>query len=327
MANLPNIYKEIFDSTPIAIIEFDYSSVFSLGEQLQKQTVRNIRQYLREHPTLVKQAFRSVKIIEANTSALDLFGVKTQPALFQEIKKLLTLVALDSLIEQFIDLLEGKDKFEGIIKFKSRHKFYDIHYQGIVPERYKTSYSRVIINYTDITIWQKMIRQLRKQAQLDGLTKLLNHNTIMQRLEEELKRAKRYGLSLSCLMIDFDHFKVINDKFGHQKGDHILKRVADVIQSSMRTVDLVGRYGGDEFLVILPETIPENAKIAAVRIQQIFTSKMLKYQKSLSVPMSVSIGITGFPTNGIKDCKDLIHYADKAMYLSKKAGRNRISLI
>ena len=152
----------------------------------------------------------------------------------------------------------------------------------------------------DITPWKELERQLRRRSQLDGLTKLYNHNTINRCLEEELIRAKRYGLSLSCIMIDLDHFKIVDDKFGHQRGDNVLKKVAKMIKDCFRKADIVGRYGGDEFLVILPETKTENAKIAAKRIHRIFEEKILKYQQLMSFHISLSMGIAGYPSKKVK---------------------------
>src|SRR6185503_10581854 len=111
---------------------------------------------------------------------------------------------------------------------------------------------------------------LKRLAQTDGLTSVLNHGTIRERLEEEFMRARRYKLDLSILMIDMDKFKQINDERGHQKGDLVLRQTANLIKENLREVDLVGRYGGDEFMAILPETSPQNARYAAERIRALF---------------------------------------------------------
>ena len=163
-------------------------------------------------------------------------------------------------------------------------------------------------------------------SQLDGLTKLFNHYAIVERLQEELNRAKRYGLDLSCMMIDVDRFKMINDKFGHQKGDQILKHLAQLIKEDLRKSDIVGRYGGDEFFVILPETRPKSAAVAAMRIQEIFKNKMKKYAAQAGIANTLSIGLSGYPAKGINDFKSMIEVADKAMYQAKSAGRDRIEI-
>ena len=320
-------YKEIFDHLPVSIIELDYSSLADLHSQLAEQTVTNHRKYLTEHPEVVRKTFRKARVLDFNKCAKDFFGTGSKQLLFARLERVFTGVSIDLLTEQFVSLLAKETVFSGEFKCRSADKkrLHDIFMKIAVPLESENKFSRVIVTLLDISPWKKVERQLRKRAQLDGLTRLLNHNTIMQRLSEELIRAKRYGLSLSCLMIDLDHFKVINDKFGHQRGDLVLKRVAGMIKKCMRTVDLVGRYGGDEFLIILPETKVQNAKYAAQRIQRIFSSQIFKYQKVISFHIALSVGIAGYPAKKIKDERDLIALADKAMYIAKKSGRNRIA--
>ena len=129
------------------------------------------------------------------------------------------------------------------------------------------------------------------------------------------------------MMIDLDFFKVINDKFGHQKGDQILKRVSKMIKNCFRRVDIVGRYGGDEFLVILPQTKSQLAQYAAQRLRRTFSETVFSYRKAITFHITLSIGITGYPTKKVKDAKDLVALADKAMYACKSAGRNQIKII
>lgn len=325
--SIRNKYHLIFDHVPVAILEMDYSSLLDLDRELKHQTVTNIRQFLSEQPHLIRKAFRNVKILDANKAAHQLYGTKNNRQLFLALYKNFTTTVMDLLTEQFVSLLEGETEFSGEFKNKfADRRFTDIFLKVSVPQYASQSFKKVILTLQDITPWKRLERELRKRAQLDGLTRLLNHNTITQRLHEELIRAKRYGLSLSCMMIDLDHFKIINDKFGHQRGDLVLKRVATMIKNCVRTVDLVGRYGGDEFLLILPETKPQNARFAAKRIQGLFENKGFKYQRIISFHIALSIGITGYPDKKVKDSKDLITLADKAMYIAKKAGRNRIGI-
>lgn len=321
-------YKSLFDNSPIAILELDYSSLTKLAGQLKHQTVTNIRQYLTEQLNVVKKTFREIRIVEANQAALDLYKARNKSELLSRLIFSFTTSGMDILVEHFIALLQGDQNFAGEFKGKfPDQKVQDVFIKITVQGNKHGGLSRVIMTLIDITIWKRLERQLRKRAQLDSLTRLFNHNTIMQRLEEELIRTKRYGLSLSCMMIDLDHFKLINDKFGHPRGDQVLKQVATMIKNCVRKHDVVGRYGGDEFLIVLPETKPRLARFAALRIQNMLNNKLFRYQKIISFHIALSIGITGYPAKRIKEAKDLIALADKAMYDAKKLGRNRIAIV
>ncbi|MFA5087398.1 MAG: sensor domain-containing diguanylate cyclase [Candidatus Omnitrophota bacterium] len=321
-------FRLIFENSPIAIWEEDISALALLQKHLQDRTVTNIRKYLIEHPQLVKKTFRGIRILDVNKAALKLYGAKTKEELVTNLGKTFTKNTLDILINEFSALLEGKTFFEA--EFKSRTiqgVLYDVFMKVSLPDEHKKTFSRVVVTMQDISERKRLERYLRRIAQLDSLTKLYNHNTINQRLEAEFIRAKRYGSSLSCMMIDLDHFKIINDEYGHQKGDRIIYQVASTLKSSIRQVDIIGRYGGDEFLVILPETKAQNARMAALRIQQIFTQKQFLISKGTSIRIALSIGISGFPEKGVKASRDMVARADKAMYQAKNAGRNRIAIL
>ena len=320
-------YKELFDFCPTAILEVDYSPLNKLRSQLQAQTVTHIKQFLLEHPAAVRKAFHNIKVLGANTAALKQFHAKNKKDLTNTLVKVFTVYAMDVLIDQCVALLEGDQSFSGECRFIIvKRQYQDLSFRLVVPPRCRKNLKGVVVSFSDISCFKKIERQLKRRAQLDGLTNLLNHVTIMQRLDQELVRAKRYGLSLSCLMVDLDHFKVINDKFGHPKGDALLKRVAHMIKDCIRKSDVIGRYGGDEFLVVLPETTSQNAVYAANRIQKLFSVKRAQDAKVAQFYLSLSIGIAGYPSKNIKDCKDFIALADKAMYEAKKSGRNQIAL-
>ncbi len=317
-------FKIIFEYSPIAIWEEDFSAVGRLREKLKARKVNNIRAYLSKNIDLVKETFRSLKILDVNKAALDLYGAKTKHELLSNWGKTFHKEAISVIIDEFATLIEGNDVFEATFKSKTLSgKIYDVAMKVSVPEIYKDSFRRVIVTLRDISVQKKYERHLKRLAQTDGLTNVLNHNAICYRLEEEFMRAKRYHLDLSCLMIDLDYFKKINDQYGHQKGDQILKKTAKLIKGNLREVDVVGRYGGDEFLVILPETPPENAKLAAGRLKDFF-SKLAAEGKLMR--STLSIGVGGRPSENIKSAKDLINKIDKAMYLAKKAGRNQIAM-
>lgn len=164
---------------------------------------------------------------------------------------------------------------------------------------------------------------LEKMAITDGLTMLYNHRFFVRRLNEEFKRAKRYSTNLSYLMIDLDDFKKINDKFGHQRGDIILQKVARVLKKSVRETDVVARYGGEEFAVLLPHTNKEDALNLANRIcKAVRCFKADVFGESERI--TVSVGIATFPYNGIETVDDLIRKADDRLYQAKHKGKDAV---
>lgn len=166
-----------------------------------------------------------------------------------------------------------------------------------------------------------LYEKIQELAITDSLTKAFSRRYLLERLDEEVERSRKFKYSFSFLMLDIDHFKGYNDRYGHLVGDAILKDVASVIKEGIRQIDLVGRYGGEEFSVILTETGREQAGFIAERIRQAIEERNIRvYDEDLKV--TVSIGISIFPENS-SDSLTLIDTADKALYRAKEEGRNR----
>jgi diguanylate cyclase (GGDEF)-like protein/PAS domain S-box-containing protein/putative nucleotidyltransferase with HDIG domain len=155
----------------------------------------------------------------------------------------------------------------------------------------------------------------------DGLTGLYNHRFLQERFEFEFKRAKRYGVRLSCMLMDIDHFKQINDTHGHQFGDLVLKQIAVLLRTNSREVDICGRYGGEEFMIITNQecdgTLQYANKLHAAIEDHVFTAE------DTSIHVTVSIGITTYQ-NDIRSRQEMIERADVALYQAKEDGRNLI---
>ena len=174
----------------------------------------------------------------------------------------------------------------------------------------------------------KVKMQLEDMAYHDELTGCINYRWIMQLLDKELAIAQRYIREMTLVMIDIDYFKKINDEYNHQVGNEVLKALAKDIRENLREVDSVGRYGGDEFLLILPEAKAEQILSILNRVKDAFakteiTSEFLEGKKTPRV--NISAGVASFPRNG-HTANQLLDAVDKALYLAKKNGRNRVML-
>ncbi|MFP4171910.1 MAG: diguanylate cyclase [Candidatus Hydrogenedentota bacterium] len=170
---------------------------------------------------------------------------------------------------------------------------------------------------------QRANERLEYLAVTDGLTGLYNHRHIRERLDEEFERAQRYHLPLSCLLLDIDNFKQINDRWGHLQGDHILRELARRITGSVRKSDIIARYGGEEFIVVLPQTGVEGAKVEADRLLRHVNSKMFE-----GVPedqqVTISIGVAVLEHDKMTSGEAMIRVSDNALYEAKRLGKNRV---
>ncbi len=171
-----------------------------------------------------------------------------------------------------------------------------------------------------------LYKKIEKLAITDGLTKVYNHRYFYKKMEEESERYRRYGTVFSFIMLDLDYFKRFNDKYGHRAGDHALYTVAQVIKKSTRMLDVVSRYGGEEFAVILPETDAAAARVVAERILHAVRDTYFSVSDDHPpVHITVSIGVATCPQDA-ENINDLIEMADKALYYSKETGKNKVSV-
>jgi diguanylate cyclase (GGDEF)-like protein len=169
---------------------------------------------------------------------------------------------------------------------------------------------------------------IREMTITDDLTKLRNRRFLLTRLKEELDRATRYRHPLSCIFFDVDHFKRVNDTYGHEAGDAVLKTISATALGQCRQPDILGRYGGEEFFMILPETDLEQAGALAERLRQAIESQ-ISLAGQHQIRITATFGVTCYSpetTTTPPDLADLIKQADTAMLEAKNAGRNRVGI-
>ncbi|MBV9123908.1 MAG: diguanylate cyclase [Planctomycetes bacterium] len=167
------------------------------------------------------------------------------------------------------------------------------------------------------------LEALREQAARDSLTGLWNHGAILEILQHEWERSQRLGHPLGVIMADLDYFKSINDQFGHLGGDQVLKQVARRLESTLRHYDWIGRYGGEEFLVVLPGCDTPTTLLLAERLRKSISGKALLLPEG-PVPLSISVGVCACSDPHRADVQSLLRAADTALYRAKDSGRNRV---
>lgn len=175
----------------------------------------------------------------------------------------------------------------------------------------------------DITDRKALEDELSEMANRDALTGLLSRREASRLLDEEITRASRYQRRLALLWVDLDHFKDVNDKLGHAAGDTVLRGFSDLLSANVRQVDLFSRFGGEEFVVVLPEMDVTEAEQSAERLRELVASTPQTLEDGRTVNLTMSVGVAIFPDHG-SDAPSLIAAADQAMYRAKASGRNRV---
>jgi len=210
--------------------------------------------------------------------------------------------------EYAVFVLKSKEKKLGVLLYK-----------GLEP-RDKEKFAILAHQFALALRRLKLYKDIETLAITDGLTGVYTRRYFMERFEEEIKRSNLRRSHLSFLMIDADHFKAINDQYGHLTGDLALKEISAIIQENVREIDIVGRFGGEEFCVVLPDTDMEGARVVAERIRKSSEKRPIKaYDNTLRV--TLSIGIAVYPSDG-KLVEEMMDKADWALYRAKSQGRN-----
>jgi diguanylate cyclase (GGDEF)-like protein len=162
--------------------------------------------------------------------------------------------------------------------------------------------------------------RVRQMAYMDGVTGIFNRRYFELRISEEIARSSRHGLTFSVIMVDIDHFKQLNDEFGHLLGDEVLRQVCGILSQQLRKSDVLSRYGGEEFAIITPETGLESALAVADKLRRVVDGW---HFPGVARPVTISAGVAEFPTQGgTRD--EVVKSADEALYAAKQTGRNRV---
>ena len=217
----------------------------------------------------------------------------------------------------WIEYFERLDDIKRIVRMKDTSDMERIFQVNIKPFVYNTKH--YVISFTDITELKKYTNKLKFQATHDNLTKLFNRQKLNDELNNEIARAKRYGNPFSLIMFDIDDFKLINDTYGHDVGDIVLKEIANLLNTSTRQTDIVSRWGGEEFMILCPETTIDKCEQLAQSIRKrIAAHSFTNVDKSVTI----SVGVTQFNKDNDKD--STIKEADIALYDAKTNGKDQV---
>ncbi len=175
----------------------------------------------------------------------------------------------------------------------------------------------------DLTEHKKLQAQLESMATIDSLTGMANRQAFLQRAKNEFNRARRYARPLTVVMIDIDRFKTINDRYGHATGDEVLRQTADICQRSLRGTDFMGRVGGEEFVLLLPDTTHSSAYHVAERMRTHLCETPIVLENGVSLSITASFGVASMKEHD-RDFNAMLELADEAMYHAKHEGRNQV---
>jgi two-component system, cell cycle response regulator len=167
-------------------------------------------------------------------------------------------------------------------------------------------------------------RELEQLSISDGLTGLYNHRHLHELLTDEHERSRRTEEPVSVIMFDLDHFKDVNDTHGHQAGDKVLEELAAILRECAREIDKLGRYGGEEFMAILPDSDARDGAVFAERVREMVENQRFDIQTDGPLRMTVSAGVASYPSDGADSPRRLVHQADLALYSAKHSGRNQV---
>jgi diguanylate cyclase (GGDEF)-like protein/PAS domain S-box-containing protein len=304
--------------------------LFAFGGVIHVRSINTARENLRESERrfriLASGAFEGVaitsqgKFLDVNSQLAKILGYEPNEIIGQPMSNFIAPEDHDRVTANIRNGTESNIEHEMLRKDGSR-VLVEAHgqtiVQGGIPMR--------LTALRDITERKLFEAELKRQARIDHLTGVSNRGYFMDQAELELSRAIRYGNPLSLYMLDIDFFKKVNDSYGHKIGDLVLIKLAEVCRQTLREVDIIGRVGGEEFVILLPETdLAEAAKVAE-RLRESIAKSKVPLESGLPLHFTVSIGVTSLVSED-DNLDVLLNLADKALYEAKEKGRNRVCI-
>jgi len=297
----------------VSVLEKSEVKLKQLGEDL-----RDSESYFKAIMTSIKAGVMVIdvkkhEIVDINKAASELIGIPKKEIIGKECHEYVCPAERGRCpITDLNQVIDNSERF----LLNARHRKIPI-IKTVVPITFKNR-KYLLETFIDISERKRMDEKLKKLAMTDILTEAYNRTVFDEIITREMERVKRYNKSLSVTLFDIDHFKKVNDKFGHNVGDSVLEKIATIVKKTIRNVDYFIRWGGEEFVIILAETDKKQAYVLAERIR----TDIEKFNFTKAAKITISCGVAEFKREDTKNT--LIKRADDAMYKAKRNGRNRV---
>ncbi len=327
-------YRSLFEDSPISLWEEDFSEVKQYLDKLRDQGIANLRAYFDRNPDELTKCGPMVKVTNVNEATLRLYEATSKDELLGGLSQVLDEDSREVFKDELVALIEGAQHYEAETAQRTMQGKKILGYLRLtIAPGSEETWDKVFVSVIDITERKQLEERLRETlshteslARTDVLTGSLNRRAIMEQARAELARAERERTSLGLAIVDMDFLKDINDEHGHLIGDAALRLLAVTLEKACRLYDHVGRWGGDEFLIVLPNIEPQSAQAIAERLLVRVNESTLSLSDSHEIRLSVCIGVSASQAGngeGI-ELEELLRRADAALLQAKKEGRNAV---
>ena len=321
-------FRSLYDHAPVALWEQDWSAVRAALAELAQSGVDDMERYLGANPSQVRRLASLVRILDVNASALRQIGAGHKDMSQITLAQNFDADAMPGFARAVTALVRGERFFSCEGSFERLDGVSRLNELTLmVMPGHTDSLDFVIVSTLDTTEKRRMHDELRVLATTDFLTGLPNRREFMTRLAEEQERLQRdIGACTAVLLLDLDHFKRINDEYGHAAGDAVLRQLSELMRQDQRKIDMRGRIGGEEFAILLPGATLGKAAVFADRLRQRIADTPMELDDGSRLTVTVSIGIAVMGGRQPGGDAALVR-ADQALYTAKRGGRNRVVLI